>query len=129
MSVPKQPRNTIGQYSNKKPKSKFKAFMYICFLLVIVLLIIRSDDIFSNKMEYKADDEPKVVNIIDENQSEINKIKDRENFKNRIENQAKQVFLQEKIANVNQKIEDLKVEKASIEDELEKARLEELSFQ
>lgn len=59
----------------------------------------------------------------------LDEIKARENFKKRVENQAKQVYLSEEIADRKEKIATLEAEIKSIETDLETTRHEELSFQ
>ena len=59
----------------------------------------------------------------------LDEIKARENFKKRVENQAKQVYLSEEIADRKEKIAVLEAEIQGIEVDLETTRHEELSFQ
>lgn len=59
----------------------------------------------------------------------IDTIKDRENFKKLVDNQATQILLTEKIADRQAKIEALKIEIQTTENELATVRKESLLFQ
>lgn len=65
---------------------------------------------------------------VDARQTELDEIKQRENFKKRIDNQAKQVFLSEQIADRQAKIAALEQEQRDLEAQLEATRHEELGF-
>ena len=120
-------RDPQGKYANKRRRvRKVKFFFFLIVFALGVFGYYKIKPFFIT--EYKADPTAP-VSIIDKHQSEIDKIKDRENFKKRVENQAKQVFLSEEIADRNAKIDALKAEIAGIEKDLEVTRKEELSLQ
>lgn len=115
-------RDTQGRYSRSRIK-KTKLFFTLLFIG------------FVGYTTYKLVSNPTVEQPVEEvvvdngHQSEIDKIKDRENFKKRMDNQAKQVFLSEEISNREAQINALKAEIAGIEKDLETTRTEELSLQ
>lgn len=111
-----------GKYA-KKRGGKFKIFLF----LVVIGLGFYGYSHFSKPTTYTKPTGEVAVKV-DPNQSAIDKIKERENFKKRIENQAKQVYLQEQIADRQTKIEALQAEQKTLEGELEVTRQEELGL-
>lgn len=120
-------RDAQGKYANKRRRARrVKFFFFFIILLILGNLAYKKIKPF---ILPTPTDPSATVSILDKHQSEIDKIKERENFKKRIENQAKQVFLSEEIADRNAKIDALKAEISNFEKDLELTRKEELSLQ
>jgi cell division protein FtsB len=123
-------RDQQGKYAHARRVRRARKAKFFLFLLVVAAAVYGYYHIdLGNTQTFVNNTASSTAPIVDKHQSEIDKIKDRENFKKRVENQAKQVFLSEEIADRNAKIEALKAEIAGIEKELEQTRHEELSFQ
>lgn len=117
-----QTRDTKGKYARRRGR-KIKFF----FFLVLIGLCFYGYNRFAPSLKNTTYEAAPTVHE-DPNQSAIDKIKERENFKKRIENQAKQVYLQEQINDRQAKIEALKTEISGIEKDLEVTRQEELGL-
>jgi len=115
-------RNKRGMYTSGKTKYSLSIFV----LILIIVAVVTSSVINAKKVSVmKASNNTAQV---DPNHDAIEKIKDRDNFKKRIENQAKQVLLTEQISDRQAKIDALKAEISKIEGDLEATRKEELGF-
>lgn len=116
-------RDTKGRYA--KGGGKWKVLL----ALIIVggfaaTFFIDNTETYTNTNN--ATSTPEVVN---DSSNPLDEIKARENFKKRVENQAKQVFLGEEIADREAKIAALEAEIEQLNTELEVTRTEELNFQ
>jgi predicted DNA binding protein len=118
-------RDLQGKFARRQRRNKV---IRIAVLLGIIAFIAFAYHSATVEETTFVRDHSIVTPVVDPHQTEIDKIKERENFKKRIENQAKQVYLSEEISSRKVKIETLNKEINDIEVELEQTRKEELSF-
>ena len=112
-------RNRQGKYARKW---KFKAFVLLLIIGGIAYAVLNA----GTTTVYNSHTATSTPETAD--QSAIDKIKQRADFKARMENQAKQVYLQEQIDQKEKAIAELKGQEATLETQLEQTRNEGLGF-
>lgn len=116
-------RDTQGRYARK---SKFKTFLFALVVVagMVVALNVSNTSTYTRPAE-TATSTPEVATST----NPLDEIKAREMFQKRVENQAKQVYLSEQIADRKAQIAALEAEIAGLTTDLEETRVEELNFQ
>lgn len=116
-------RDTQGRYARK---SKFKTFLFALVVVagMVVVLNLSNTETYSRPADI-ATSTPEVATST----NPLDEIKAREMFQKRVENQAKQVYLSEQIADRKAKIAALESEIEGLTTDLEETRVEELNFQ
>lgn len=116
-------RDTQGRYARK---SKFKTFLFALVVVagMVVVMNVSNTSTYTRPTE-TATSTPEVATST----NPLDEIKAREMFQKRVENQAKQVYLSEQIADRKAQIAALEAEIAGLTTDLEETRVEELNFQ
>lgn len=116
-------RDTKGRYAKRGTKT-------ILFIAVVVIAFIVGSFFIDNTQTYtNTNSATSTPEVVESSSNPLDEIKARENFKKRVENQAKQVFLGEEIADRKAQIAALEAEIEQLNTELEVTRTDELNFQ
>lgn len=126
MSNTTYPRKPNGRF-----KRRSKRFLKLVAITILLVIAYNSRHFLQNKIatiNFKRSQNVSMTPSTSKNQSEIDKIKERANFKARMDNQAEQILLQEQIDAITKQIADLKAQQDTIEDQLATKRTESLSL-
>lgn len=115
-------RDQKGRYARR---SKLKIILVIAVVVAVIAALNLIDTTTTYTRIETATSTPEVATST----NPLDEIKARENFKKRVENQAKQVFINEEIEDREAQIAALKAEIATLQTDLETTRQEELDLQ
>lgn len=118
-------RDTRGRYAEKRSVGKTLLFAVIVVAgISIAMSVIDTTETYTRSET--ATSTPEASN---NSTNPLDEIKARENFQKRVENQAKQVYLNEQVTDRQAKIAALETEIDALQIDLESTRQEELNLQ
>lgn len=115
-------RDPKGRYARR---SKLKVLLFAAIVVAVIAAVNMIDTTTTYTRIETATSTPEVATST----NPLDEIKARENFKKRVENQAKQVFINEEIDDRKAQIAALEKEIATLQTNLETTRQEELDLQ
>ncbi len=118
-------RDPKGRYSEKRGKGR----IVLLSVLVIAGIFTAINFIDTTETYTRPETSTSTPEVVTESVNPLDEIKSRENFKKRVENQAKQVFINEEIDDRKAQIAALEKEIATLQTDLETTRQEELDLQ
>jgi len=119
--------------TNRDPKGRYAkrstGRIVLLSVLVVAGLFTAMSFIDTTETYTRPETATSTPEVVSESVNPLDEIKARETFKKRVENQAKQVFINEEIEDREAQIAALEAEIATLQSDLETTRQEELDLQ